>query len=92
MKERMFIVWIEGLSLKNGEKIKSVTNEGFEYTTSMQEALRVKESDVEEFKELMTDYEIADWVINGSHTFCDTNYAKPNTIWRSYRNVVRNNA
>lgn len=81
MKEKLFVVWIEGLSLKSGEKIKEVTPDGFKYTQSMQKALRVRQSDIEAFTELCRENGVSEWVLNSGNTFCETNYAKPNTIW-----------
>lgn len=49
MKEQLYIVWVEGLSARHGEKISAVTPSGFDYTTSLTECLRVKESNVDGF-------------------------------------------
>ena len=46
--KKYFIVWIEGLDYFNGEKIKSFTNTGVDYTLKMTEAIRVKKDDIPE--------------------------------------------
>ena len=82
MKESVYVVWIEGLTLRTGEKIKAIKEGGFEYTTLMTKALRVKESDIPAFKALMEEREIADWAINSDNTFCKTSYTPKGTLWK----------
>ena len=52
---RWYIFWVEGLTLRTGEKIQSVSGGRCTYTTMMGEALRVKESDLEVFEGLLAD-------------------------------------
>ena len=73
-------IWVEGLSPERGEKISAVTTDGFEYTTKITEATRIKRSDLERFKRLMKSFGIADWVINGN-TFIPTSYAPKGTLY-----------
>jgi len=74
-----FIVWIEGWDVFHGEKVKSFTNTGVDYTTKMTEAIRVKSDDIPEVKAYLKRHGFADWVINGN-TFIGTSYAPKGTI------------
>jgi hypothetical protein len=40
-----YIIWVEGLTFKTGEKVKSITSTGVEYTTKMTSSLRFKPQD-----------------------------------------------
>ena len=76
------IIWIEGLSVMNGEKVKAITKNGFSYTTKMTEALRVKKTDIPFICDYMKENGISDSVINGLTTFIGVNYAPKGTILR----------
>lgn len=83
MGYKYYWIWIEGLSAYGGEKIKSVNEDGsFEYTLKVTEALRIKEKDLSDFKELMAE-RIADWVYNNDNTYIPTRYAPKGTIWKN---------
>ena len=74
-----YIVWIEGLSWKRGEKIKSIDQNGvLEYTTKMTEALRVKPENVPTFKTWLKLHGVTDWTLENS--FVRTSYAPKGTI------------
>ena len=75
-----YYIWVEGLSPERGEKISAVTTDGFEYTTKITEATRIKRNDLERFKRLMKSFGIADWVINGN-SFIPTSYAPKGTLY-----------
>jgi hypothetical protein len=77
--KKYFIVWIEGLEYFDGEKIKSFTDTGVNYTTKMTEAIRVKKDGIPEVKAYLKRHGFADWVINGN-TFIGTSYAPKGTI------------
>ncbi len=82
-KERFwYIVWIEGLSWKRGEKLKSLSHSGSDNTLRMMDALRVKAEDVSACRELMTKNGIAGWVVNSDRTFIRTSYAPAGTVWK----------
>lgn len=50
-KYRWVIVWVEGLSYRTGEKIKSIDRRnGITYTCNLTEALRVKENYLDNFR------------------------------------------
>lgn len=76
-----YYIWIEGLSPERGEKISAVTENGFEYTTKLTEAIRIKKADKERFKRLMKGFGVADWVINGN-SFIPTSYAPNGTLYK----------
>ena len=78
---KYFIIWFEGLSVASGEKIKSITSKGIEYTTKMTEALRVKQKDIPIICEYMKSKGISDSVVNGYNTFIGVNYAPKGTIF-----------
>ncbi len=80
-KPEFFIVWIEGLSPKTGEKILSLDRNNHEYTTSMTKAMRVKLEDIDVVKRLLKEQGVADWAINGGNTFCRVNYAPKGTLF-----------
>jgi ribosomal protein S16 len=79
-----YIVWIEGLSWKRGEKIKSIGQYGVaEYTTKMTEALRVKPEDVPHFKHWLRRHGVTEWTLESA--FVKTNYAPKDTIFNVKR-------
>lgn len=91
MRQQMYIVWVEGLSVRRGEKVAEVIDskdrfgnhiKRFKYTLSMTSALRVAEKDIPAFKDLMVELEIADWVINSDKTFIPTSYCPDGLRWR----------
>jgi len=78
-RTQYYIVWIEGLSYKCGEKIKTIEQYGnIEYTTKMTEAMRVKEKDVTELKHFLKRHGIANWALENA--FIKTSYAPAGTI------------
>jgi len=79
-KKKYYIIWVEGLTYKYGEKVKNLTNYGFEYTTKLTEAIRIKEDDIVLIKIYMKRHGIAEFVINGNYTFIPTSYAPKGTI------------
>ena len=78
----MFIFWIEGLSLKNGEKIKSFTDSGIEYTTLMTEAIRVKEDDLTLVESYLYRHGIK------GYTVAPTSYAPKGTLLDTKRTAL----
>ena len=91
MAQQLYIVWIEGLSARHGEKVEAIVTtkdkwgnptKRFKYTLNMTSALRVAEKDIPAFKNLMVEMEIADWVINSDKTFIPTSYCPEGTRWK----------
>ena len=68
MDTKYFIVWVEGLSLRSGEKIKYIVDGKIYYTTKMTEALRIPADRKGEFDEILKH------LISG-YTFHGSNYA-----------------
>ena len=68
-----YIIWVEGLTLKRGEKVKSLTDTGVDYTTKMTEALRVKPNDLHNIKHYLGRHGI-------TYTLHEVNYAPHGTI------------
>lgn len=78
-RTQYYIVWIEGLSYKRGEKIKTIEQYGnIEYTTKMTEAMRVKEKDVAELKHFLKRHGISDWTLESA--FVRVSYTPAGTI------------
>ena len=74
-----YIVWIEGLSYKRGEKIKSLGLYGnIEYTTKMTEAMRIKEEAIPQMKHFLKRHGISDWALENA--FVRVDYAPAGTI------------
>ena len=80
-----YIVWIEGLGYKDGEKVKSLTDTGFSYTTKMMEALRIRQKDIPFMLDYMKRHGIADWVINSPNTFIRTNYVPKGSLLKVWK-------
>ena len=81
MKKRTeyYYIWIEGLSPRTGEKVKSLHDGGIQYTTKITEAMRISKKDKENFKEILSKRGIADWAL-GDNSFVTTSYAPPKTL------------
>ena len=78
-RTQYYIVWIEGLSYKRGEKIKTIEQYGnIEYTTKMTEAMRVKEKDVTNLKAFLKRHGISNWTLENA--FVMVGYAPAGTI------------
>lgn len=82
---RYYIVWIEGLGYKNGEKVKSLTDTGLSYTTKMTEAMRIREKDIPFMLDYMKRHGIADWVINSPTTFISTSYVPNGSLLKVWK-------
>ena len=80
-----YIVWIEGLGYKDGEKVKSLTDTGFSYTTKMMEALRIRQKDIPFMLDYMKRHGIADWVINSPTTFIATSYIPKGSLLKVWK-------
>ena len=76
------IIWIEGLSVLNGEKVKAITENGFSYTTRMTEALRIKKNDIPFICDYMKAKGISQSVIDNPTTFIGVNYAPKGTRFK----------
>jgi hypothetical protein len=72
-----YIIWIEGLTVKTGEKILKLGEDYNEYTTYMTKALRVKE----EHKRLVFNHLRSQGIAENFITFVSTNYAPAGTIF-----------
>ena len=83
-RKKYYIIWIEGLEYKCGEKIMGITDKGFTYTLDMTKALRIREKDIPLMKDLMQRFGIAQWVIteSSSRTFIPTSYAPKGTLYK----------
>lgn len=80
--KKYYIIWVEGITYKRGEKVKTLTDTGFSYTTLLTESLRIRECDINNMKDYMKRHGIADWVINSHNTFIPTTYAPKGTLYK----------
>lgn len=74
---KYFIIWIEGISVRRGDKIKSLNHKGHEYTSYMTKAMRVKETDKERVKRWLVSNGITESFI----TFIKTSYVPKGTLF-----------
>mgnify|MGYP003642943743 CR=1 FL=1 len=80
MKTKYYIVWIEGLSARYGEKISKVGQFGdLEYTTKMTDAIRIRPKDVVAFRAFLKRHGITGWTLETA--FVPTSYAPAGTIY-----------
>ncbi len=77
-----YIIWIEGIDRKSGEKIKSLTDTGVSYTTKMMKAMRIRQCDIHYMKHYMRRHGFAEWCIEGVYTFIKTSYVPKGTLYK----------
>lgn len=85
-KPKYYIVWIEGLSPKRGEKIKTLDEDDHTYTLRMDEALRVKRKDLFDVEALLVKQGVSCWCFKNDRyldTFVPTTYAPKGTIYKT---------
>ena len=63
-RTKYYYIWIEGISPRNGELVKSLTNYGYDVTNKITEALRVKQEDIHIFTAYLKRHGVADWVLD----------------------------
>jgi len=78
-KLEFYVVWIEGIEPKTGEKILSLDGGGHEYTTSMGRAMRVLPEHRETVKEILRERGVAGWALE--NCMVRTNYAPAGTLF-----------
>ena len=72
-------IWIEGLTPKKGEKIKSISPNGnITYTTRMMEAMRIERKNIDMYRTRLRTMGIAEWSLETA--FKPTNYAPKGTL------------
>lgn len=74
-----YVVWIEGIEPKSGEKILSLNSNSHSYTTSMGRAMRVLPEHREIVKEILRERGVASWALE--NCMVRTNYAPAGTIF-----------
>ena len=85
METKYYVVWIEGLDVKTGEKVKRLTDTGFELTTKMGDAMRIRDCDIHYMKDYMKRHGVADFVVNGNYTFIKTSYVPKGTLYKFHQ-------
>jgi hypothetical protein len=75
-----YVVWIEGIEPKSGEKILSLNSNSHSYTTSMKRAMRVLPEHGELVKSILRDRGVASWALE--NCMVKTNYAPSGTIYK----------
>lgn len=82
-KNTYYIVHIEGIDYRTGDKIKSFDSDGnIVYTHKMTKAMRITEEDIPKMREKLRRINIADWVVDSLNTFIQTHYAPKSTIFK----------
>jgi len=81
-KDTYYVIWVEGLSPSNGEKILSINSKGQEYTTSMTKAMRILPEHLERVKSILKDRGVASWVLNNPASFIKVHYAPKGTLYK----------
>lgn len=81
-KYTYYIVWIEGIGSRRGDKVKALTDYGLSYTTKLTESLRVKNTDIPYMKDYLKRHGISEWVYNNPNTFVETTYVPKGTLLR----------
>lgn len=76
---KYFIIWIEGLNYKSGEKVATLNNTGYTITTRMTKALRVREGDLNKVIEILKQQGVSDWTLE--NCAIETYYAPKGTIF-----------
>lgn len=89
-KVKYYYIWIEGISPRNGELLKTLTNYGYDVTNKITEALRVKEDDLSYIKDYLSRHGVADWVLGNPESYVRTNYAPSGTILNLKGNLIKN--
>ena len=88
-KSTYYVVWIEGIEPRSGEKIKTLTETEHDYTTKMTEALRVKAKDLDLVKRILRNSGVAEWALN--NCFHKVHYAPKGTLYNPDKNLVLSN-
>ena len=79
-EKKYFIIWIEGIDHLSGEKIKTLTETNHEYTTTMGNALRIREEDKEHVLGMLRRKGIAEWALR--NCFVPISYAPKGTLYK----------
>ena len=79
-RTKYYFVWIEGFSPRNGELLGQLTNNGYDVTKKITEALRVKEKDLGAIKHYLSRHGVADWVLDNPDSFVRTSYVPSGTL------------
>lgn len=79
-RTKLYFVWIEGLSPRNGELLGRLTDYGYDVTNKITEALRIKEQDIPKIKHYLRRHGVADWVLDNPNSFVPTSYAPKGTM------------
>lgn len=88
-KTKYYYIWIEGISPRNGELLKRLTDYGYDVTNKITEALRVKEDDLNYIKHYLSRHGVADWVLENPESYVRTNYAPSGTILNTKGNFIK---
>lgn len=78
-KPEYYVVWIEGIEPKNGEKIEKILPK-HTYTTSMAKAMRVLPEHREIVRDILRSKGIAKWALE--NCFVRTSYAPKGTLFK----------
>lgn len=84
---KKYIIWIEGLEPKTGQKVKRFYYDRYgipriEYTCKMMKALRVSELDLSRVRNILERAGISGWVLGG-RVFIKTSYCPKGTLFQT---------
>lgn len=88
---KFYVIWIEGLGPRSGEKIKSIENGVIEYTTLLTQAMRIRPAQKEHIKTYLKRCGIADWTLTDS-SFYGTDYAPSGTLCNLFHHTTKERA
>lgn len=75
---KYYIIWVEGLNWKKGEKVRSISSfRGVKYTVWMMKTMRVKLEDISLVRNWLIEIGVAPSYI----TFVPTSYAPAGTVF-----------
>jgi hypothetical protein len=81
-KRTYFVIWVEGLEPRSGEKIRTLNSQTHDYTTDMTKALRVKPGHLKHVKGILKSRGVASWVLDNPKSFVKTHYAPKGTVYK----------
>ena len=85
---KFYVIWIEGIGARRGEKVKSFNKDGtIEYTTLLTEAMRVRANQIAPMRAHLRSLGVAEWTLV-TQAFHGTNYAPTGTICKSIQSEV----
>lgn len=77
-----YLIWIEGIEPKGGEKVATLTSEGHTITTKISESLRFTKENVQEAMNILRSQGVAGWALNDNSLY-KVSCANKKNLWRN---------